>query len=385
MRRMFLTGVGRALVVALLAIVFTPAFGQTVETSRQARFAIETMADGLVHPWGLAFLPDGALLVTERAGRLRLFVDDRLKRAPIRGLPSIHAAGQGGLLDVALDPEYRRNGLIYLSYAARGARGAGTEVVRGRLDRSTMRLRDAEVVFQARPKTPGTAHYGSRLVFGPDGHLFVTLGDRYNYMDQAQNLGNHLGTIVRIDPDGSVPDDNPFPDREGAEPEIFSYGHRNVQGLARRPGTDQIWQHEHGPQGGDEVNILKAGANYGWPEITYGIDYDGSIISEKTHTPGMKQPVVYWDPSIAPSGMAFYDGSAFPEWRGDLFVGALAHRHLRRLELRGDDVVAQEELLEDLNARIRAVEPGPNGALYVLTDAADGRLLRLSPVQAGSE
>lgn len=350
-----------------------------VYQSEQHSYRVVTVASGLAHPWGIAFLPGGGLLVTERNGRLRVVRDGKLDPKPVSGLPRLMVGGQGGLLDVALDPAFADNRLIYFSYAGGRPGNAGTEVARGRLDLDAMTLRDVETIFAVEPKTPGAAHYGGRLQFHPDGTLFVTLGDRYSYMDQAQSITNHLGTIVRINPDGSVPEDNPFVGREGAKPEIFTYGNRNVQGIALRPGTTTIWTHEHGPRGGDELNIVKPGANYGWPEITYGIDYSGAIISDRTEAPGMEQPVVYWDPSIAPSGMTFYDGDKFPEWRGDIFMGALAHRHLRRLEMDGDEVVAQEQLLGELDARIRDVRTGPEGMLYVLTDAADGRILRLEP------
>jgi len=347
--------------------------------SEQHDFRVVTVADGLAHPWGMAFLPGGEMLVTERDGRLRVVRDGKLLPQPVSGLPRMLIGGQGGLLDVALDPKFSETGLIYFAYAGGRPGNAGTEVARGRLDLDAMALRDVETIFAVEPKTPGAAHYGGRLQFAPDGTLYVTLGDRYSYMDQAQNLENHLGTIVRINPDGSVPADNPFVGREDAKPEIFTYGNRNVQGIALRPATPTIWFHEHGPRGGDELNILKPGVNYGWPEITYGIDYSGAIISEKTHAPGMEQPVVYWDPSIAPSGMTFYDGDKFPRWKGDIFLGALAHRHLRRLEMDGDQVTGQEELLGVLNARIRDVRQGPDGMLYVLTDARNGRILRLEP------
>jgi len=353
------------------------ALGEEIEQSQRHDFRIETLADGLEHPWGLAFLPDGGLLITERPGRLRLYKDGALQSGPIAGVPEVVARGQGGLLDVALHPDFAGNGLVYLSYAGAGEDGANTEVARARFDGAA--LQDLAVIFRAEPKVGGGNHFGSRLRFAGDGTLYVTLGDRFRYMKEAQSLGNHLGTIVRLNDDGSVPDDNPFVGRRDARPEIFSYGHRNVQGLAVQPGTGALWAHEHGPQGGDELNILKPGANYGWPAITYGIDYSGAIISDKTAAPGMEQPVVYWVPSIAPSGMAFYDGDAFPEWRGDLFLGALSHLHLRRLEIEGDKVVAQEELLTGLSARIREVRAGPDGYLYVLTDSADGRLLRLAP------
>ena len=353
------------------------ALAEEIERSQQHDFRIETLADGLEHPWGLAFLPDGGILITERPGRLRLYKDGALQSEPIAGVPEVVARGQGGLLDVALHPDFAGNGLVYLSYAGAGEDGAGTEVARARFDGAA--LQDLAVIFRAEPKVGGGNHFGSRLRFAGDRTLYVTLGDRFRYMKEAQSLDNHLGTIVRLNDDGSVPDDNPFVGQRDARPEIFSYGHRNVQGLAVQPGTGTLWAHEHGPQGGDELNILKPGANYGWPAITYGIDYSGAIISEKTEAPGMEQPVVYWVPSIAPSGMAFYDGDAFPEWQGDLFLGALSHLHLRRLEIEGEAVVAQEELLTGLSERIRDVRAGPDGLLYVLTDSSDGKLLRLAP------
>jgi len=350
-----------------------------VYESEQADYRVETVARGLMHPWGMAFLPGGEILVTERSGQLRLVRDDELVPEPVAGLPPLRAGGQGGLLDVALDPDYGENGWIYLAYTAGRAGNTNTEVARGRLDLQSLALDDVETIFAAEPKTPGAAHFGGRLQFHPDGTLLLTLGDRYRYRDEAQNTANHLGTIVRILPDGSVPEDNPFVGSDTARPEIFTYGNRNVQGIALRPGTSKIWAHEHGPRGGDELNLLQPGANYGWPAITYGIDYSGAIISDRTAAPGMEQPVVYWDPSIAPSGMTFYAGDPFPQWQGDLFLGALAHRHLRRLELEGDAVVGEEELLGGLQARIRDVRAGPDGFLYVLTDSANGRILRLVP------
>jgi len=370
---------GMIAVLLAASLWHVPAVAEVYE-SEQHDYRVVTVASGLAHPWGMAFLPGGEMLVSERDGRLRVVRDGELDPEPVSGLPRMMVGGQGGLLDVALDPDYADNSLIYFAYAGGRPGNAGTEVARGRLDLEAMALRDVETIFKVEPKTPGGAHYGGRLQFHPDGTLFVTLGDRYSYMDQAQSVADHLGTIVRINPDGSVPEDNPFVGREDAKPEIYTYGNRNVQGIALRPGTTMIWAHEHGPRGGDELNILQPGVNYGWPEITYGIDYSGAIISEKTEAPGMEQPVVYWDPSIAPSGMTFYDGAKFPEWRGDIFLGALAHRHLRRLEMEGDEVVGQEELLGALNARIRDVVEGPEGLLYVLTDAANGRILRLEPV-----
>jgi len=373
------SGLGQAAVLALgLSLATAPAAAQqNIEQSEQQDFRAVTLARGLDHPWGMAFLPDGGILITERRGDLRLFKGGELQKAPIAGTPEVEARGQGGLLDVALHPDFAENRLVYLSYAGAGPGGAGTEVARARFDGT--RLEDLEVIFQAEPKTSGGAHYGSRLAFDREGLLYITLGDRRSYMEEAQKPSSHLGSILRVHDDGEIPADNPFVGVEGTKAEIFSYGHRNVQGLALRPADGRLWAHEHGPRGGDEVNLLKAGANYGWPAITYGIDYSGAIISDKSEAPGMEQPVVYWDPSIAPSGMTFYDGDLFPQWRGDLFVGALAGRHLRRLEMEGDQVVGQEELLGGLRERIRDVRSGPDGHLYILTDAGNGRLIRLEP------
>ncbi len=377
----FLLRRGTLFVISTAAIVtsLSAAPADSFRSKAGVEFRVVEVATRLAHPWSVAFLPNGDMLVTERAGRLRLIHEGRLQKDPIAGTPEVAARGQGGLLDVALHPSFATNNLVYLSYAADGEGGSGTEVMRARL--AGNRLEEGKVIFRVVPKVRGGSnHFGSRLLFAPDGLLFVTLGERFTHRDQAQNIGNHLGTIVRIKDDGSVPDDNPFVGKAGARPEIYSYGHRNVQGIALRPGTSQIWEHEHGPRGGDEVNILKAGANYGWPKITYGIDYDGSVISDKTAMPGMEQPVIHWTPSIAPSGMAFYDGEKFPKWKGDLFVGALALTHLRRLRLEGDRVVEQEVLLDGLGERIRDVRSGPDGFLYLLTDdAPNGRLLRLEP------
>jgi glucose/arabinose dehydrogenase len=357
----------------------TAAAEEEVFTAKSGvRFRLVEVAGGLANPWSLAFLPGGDMLVTERPGRLRLIRGGKLEREPVAGAPKVAAQSQGGLLDVVPHPDFARNRLIYLSYAGPGEGGAGTEVMRAKLDGAS--LEEGKVIFRVDPKTGGGNHYGSRLLFAPDGTIYISTGDRFTFRDQAQNLGNHLGKIIRLKDDGTVPDDNPFKGKADAKPEIFSYGHRNTQGLALRPGTSQIWQHEHGPRGGDEVNLLKAGANYGWPKITYGVDYSGAIISDKKEAPGMEQPVVYWVPSIAPSGMAFYDGDKFPAWKGDLFVGALGLTHLRRLHLQGDRVTEQEVLLEDLGERIRDVRNGPDGFLYIVTDSPrNGRVLRLEP------
>jgi glucose/arabinose dehydrogenase len=343
-----------------------------------APFRVMTVADGLEHPWSLAFLPDGRMLVTERPGRLRLIsADGRLDPRPLAGVPKVAAVGQGGLLDVALHPQFARNGWIYLSYAAQGEGGYGTEVLRARLDGHA--LRDARVIFSMRPKTTTSHHFGSRLVFDRQGYLYITLGDR-GEMARAQRLDDHAGSVIRVHDDGRVPADNPFVAVPGALPEKFTLGNRNVQGAALHPRTGEVWMHEHGPQGGDEINIVRAGTNYGWPVITYGRNYvTGTRIGEGTEKPGMAQPLWHWTPSIAPSGMAFYEGDKFPAWRGNLFVGALRDELLVRLELDGDRVVREERLLEKQIGRIRDVRAGPDGFLYLLTDEARGRLARLEP------
>ncbi|HUF34679.1 MAG TPA: PQQ-dependent sugar dehydrogenase [Gemmatimonadales bacterium] len=345
------------------------------ETSA-GRVGLTTVVSGLEHPWSVAFLPEGGMLVTERPGRLRLVSSDGRLAEPIAGVPEVAASGQGGLLDVALDPDFASNRRIYLSYAEPGDGGAGTAVARARLAEG--RLEDLTIVFRQRPKVGGANHFGSRLVFARDGLLFVTLGER-NQRDQAQSLGDHLGTVVRIAPDGSVPKDNPFVGRRDALPEIWSYGHRNIQGAALHPETGRLWTVEHGPRGGDEVNIPASGRNHGWPVIGYGRHYSGARIGEGNRKEGMEQPVHYWDPSIATSGMAFYTGDAMPGWRGSLFVGGLTARQVSRLELDGDRVVREERLFEDLGRRIRDVRQGPDGKLYLLTDEGDGELLRVDP------
>jgi glucose/arabinose dehydrogenase len=347
--------------------------------SEQATFRVVPVATGLEHPWGMAFLPGVDIVVTERPGRLRIVRDGELLPEPIEGVPPVYASGQGGLLDVALDPEFASNRVIYLSYAATGDGANSTRVARARLGNG--RLEDLEVIFMAEPLVRSSYHFGSRLAFDPQGHLFITVGER-GEGDRAQDLGDHNGSVIRLHPDGSVPEDNPFVGVAGARPQIFSYGHRNAQGLAIHAETGIPWLHEHGARGGDEVNIVRPGVNYGWPVITYGIDYSGAPIGEGTHKEGMAQPIHYWVPSIAPSGMAFYDGDAFPEWQGDLFVGALRSELLARLELDGERVLEEERLLEDTLGRIRDVEVGPDGYLYLLTDERDGGLYRLEPAEA---
>lgn len=368
---------GVIIALAIYALMVTFAAAKPFKSEKHS-FTLTTIAKGLEHPWGLAFLPGGDMLVSEREGRLRVIRGGKLIETPVSGVPKAAVSGQGGLLDVAVHPKFSENRLIYLAYSGRGEGGIGTEVVRGELRDNA--LQNVQMVFKVDKKTGGSAHYGGRLQFAQNGDLFISLGDRYSYMKEAQNPANHLGSIIRVHDDGSVPADNPFTGQAGKKPEIYSYGHRNVQGLALHPETGILWAHEHGPRGGDEVNIIKPGANYGWPVITYGIDYSGAIISDKTEMPGMEQPVIYWKPSIAPSGMAFYTGDKFPQWRTNLFVGALAGAHLRRLTLDGDKVTGQEALLEDLGERIRDVRQGPDGHLYIVTDdASNGAVMRLDP------
>ena len=338
---------------------------------------VETVARGLEHPWGLAFLPDGRMLVTERAGRLRLAERDGRLSEPLGGVPEVAAQGQGGLLDVALSPGFAQDRLVYVSFSEHGDGGAGTAVARGRLGERG--LEGTQVIWRQQPKVGGGNHWGSRLVFRRDGTLFVTLGDRFAYRERAQDLSVTIGKIVRINADGSVPRDNPFVGRAGARPEIWSYGHRNVQAAALHPQTGDVWTVEHGARGGDELNRPEAGKNYGWPVITYGVDYSGAKIGEGTAKPGMEQPVYYWDPVIAPSGATFYTGDAFPDWKGSMFIGGLVSRVLVRLTLEGSRVAREERYLADLGERIRDVRQGPNGFLYLLTDNPAGRILRVIP------
>jgi len=338
-----------------------------------------TVAQGLVNPWSLAFLPDGRMLVTERPGRLRIVAADGQLGAPLAGLPAISVGGQCGLLDVALDPKFADNHLVYFSYAEPASApesGNSTAVARGRLDGNA--LADVRTIFRQQPKVASRAHCGGRLVFARDGRLFVTLGERFSRKEDAQTLDNHLGKIVRIEPDGQVPKDNPFVGRADALPEIWSLGHRNVQGAALHPATGELWAHEHGPQGGDEINVPEGGRNYGWPLLTFGRNYvTGTRIGEEGPKPGYEQPLKVWVPSIAPSGMAFLTSDRYPGWKGNLFVGALAAQALVRLTIDGRQVVGEERLLESLKERIRDVRQGPDGWLYVLTDNSNGRVIRL--------
>jgi len=344
--------------------------------------AVHTAAKGLDHPWALAFLPDGRVLVTERPGRMRIVGKDGTLSPALAGVPSVFASGQGGLHDVVLDRAFAQSHTIYFCYAEPVEGRARTALARARLiDEGTARIEAVEVIFrQAGPLSSGN-HFGCRIVQTPDDNLFLTTGDHFTTRDQAQNLGNDLGKIIRIRPDGSIPPDNPFVGKAATKPEIWSYGHRNPQGLALHPVTGKLWEHEHGPRGGDEVNIIEKGKNYGWPVIGYGIDYSGAKIHESMQKAGMEQPLKYWVPSIAPSGMAFYSGNVFAPWRGSLFVGALAGQLLVRLGVDGDKVVAEERLLQQLRERIRDVREGPDGALWLATDSSSGRILRLTPAK----
>ena len=356
----------------------SPPQPDVIETQRHPLRVVE-IVKGLEHPWSLAFLPEGDLLITERPGRLRLVRGGRLLPEPVAGLPPVAAQGQGGLLDVILHPNFAENRWVYWSYSGAGEGGIGTEVARGRLIEE--RLEDVAVLFVMQPKSGGGRHFGSRLVFDRQGYLYITLGDR-GERDRAQQGDDHAGSVIRLHDDGRVPEDNPFVGREGWLPEIYSFGHRNLQGAALHPDTGILWTHEHGPQGGDEVNIIRAGVNYGWPVITYGANYvTGTQIGEGTHKPGMAQPVHYWVPSIAPSGMDFYTGDKFPQWQGNLLVGALKDRMLVRLTLDGEKVVGEERFLKNILGRIRAVHQGPDGFIYLLTDEDDGVLVRLEPME----
>lgn len=354
-----------------------------VVTTEAGKIRVQTFAEGLEHPWGLAFLPDGRMLVSECEGRLRIVSAGGHVSPPLNGVPKVDAREQGGLLDVAVDPDFARNRLVYLSFAEPGKNGTNsTAVARGKLTGSG--LVDVKVIFSQQPKVASTLHFGSRLVFDREGHLFITLGERSKneFRAQAQDLGSDLGKVVRINTDGSIPKDNPFVGKPGARPEIWSLGHRNQQGAALNPATGELWTDEHGPKGGDEINIVRAGKNYGWPVVSHGLNYDGTPVGTgKQRGAGFVDPVHHWVPSIGVSGMAFYTGDAIAKWKGNLFVGGMAIPKLVRLELDGDRITHEEALLEDLGARIRTVKQGPDGALYLLTDDGEDRILRLTAAE----
>ena len=366
----------------------TPAFaGQTDAPERKSNVAFDvvTVAEGLDTPWGLAFLPNGKMLVTERPGRLRVVTADGKLSEPVAGLPAVDARGQGGLLDVAIDPNFASNSYIYWSYAEPGDGMNNTAVARGKLvDGAAPRVDEAKVIYSQRPQLNSRAHFGSRLVFGRDGTLFITQGDRSitEGRMQSQRMDGLIGKIVRINTDGSIPRDNPFVGKEGVRPEIWSIGHRNIQAATLHPTTGELWEVEHGTRGGDELNIARKGKDYGWPTIAYGIEYRGAPITGGiTAQSGMEQPAYYWDPVIGPSGMAVYTGDLFPAWRGNLFIGGHATNDLVRLELNGERVVAEERLLTERQPRerVRDVRQGPDGAIYLLIDRSNGALLKLVP------
>ncbi len=342
---------------------------------------VTEFATGLDTPWSIAFLPDGRMLVTERPGRMRVVGTDGSLSAPIAGVPAVHARGQGGLLDVVPSPSFAQDGLIVFSYAEPTQRGARTAVARARLDLERLELREVQRIFAQNEDPSGNQHFGSRLVFAADGTLFVTLGDRGGARERAQALDSHIGKVVRIALDGSVPPDNPFVGRAGVLPEIWSYGHRNIQGAALHPQTGELWTHEHGPQGGDEINRALPGLNYGWPEVTYGREYvTGRKIGQGSSRDDVEPPLLQWTPSIAPSGMSFYTGERFPHWKGNVLVGALRYQLVARLVLDGNEVRHEERLLAELGRRIRDVRQGPDGYVWVV-DESEGRILRLEPAQ----
>mgnify|MGYP003632994901 CR=1 FL=1 len=343
-----------------------------------AEYQVAPVAEGLEYPWSLAFLPDGGMLVTERAGRLRLInAAGELQAAPVSGVPDAFVNSQAGLMGMALAPDFAESGELFLSYACGTAEANHTCLARARFNGSA--LENTQEIFRVDPAKKGSAHYGGRIAFLADDTLLLTLGDGFDYREQAQDASNHLGSIVRLNRDGSVPQDNPFVAEQNAKPELYSIGHRNVQGLVVDAQTGRVFSHEHGPRGGDEINLTQAGKNYGWPKITYGIDYDGAQVSPYTELPGLEQPLLHWTPSIAPSGMTLYRGDLFPHWQGNLLVSALAAKEVRRVVLDGNQLVEQESLFKELGVRFRDVRTGPDGALYLLTDSANGSVLRVTP------
>ena len=360
---------------ALLALV--PLGCVNAEPARAYR--VETVAEGLDHPWCIAFLPDGRMLVTERPGRLRIIAGGKLAPDPVAGVPPVYAKGQGGLFDVLPARDFAKSQMLYLSFAHGDGRNNATRVVSARLAANA--LEGIKEIFTAQPAKSTAVHYGGRMAWMNDGTLLVTLGDGFNWRERAQKLEDHFGKVVRLNADGSVPKDNPFVGKAGARPEIYTYGHRNSQGLAYDAKASKAYQHEHGARGGDEVNLLEPGKNYGWPVATYGVDYSGAQITPYKEYPGTEQPLLHWTPSIAPSGMTLYAGTLFKDWQGDLFVTSLVEKSLRRVRIRDGKVAEQEPLLMELGARLRDVRTGPDGALYVLTDADDGKVLRLVPAK----
>jgi len=371
----------RAVATTLLAVAATvPALAQQAIKTEKAEIVVDRITNKIDRPWGLTFLPDGRMLVTEKGGTLRIVTDKGVIGRPIAGVPEVDARGQGGLLDVALHPDFAQNRLVYLSYSEPGEGGNSTAVARGALSDDGTSLSGVEVIFSQKPKLASTKHFGSRLVFDRAGRLYIALGERSEpqFRGQAQELSSHLGKVVRVNDDGSVPDDNPFVGKSDALPEIWSYGHRNIQAAALHPETGKLWEIEHGPRGGDEINIAKPGKNYGWPVVSHGVNYDGTPVGAgRKEEEGMVGPLYQWTPVIAPSGMMFYTGDLFPDWQGNLFVGGLKATSLVRLELDGEKVVHEERLIEDLGMRVRDVVQGPDGAIYLLTDERNGAILRV--------
>jgi aldose sugar dehydrogenase len=368
--------------LALMALSLSAACSPRATTSPPATVAttplkVTEVATKLAFPWGLAVLPDGSMLVTERDGRLRVIRDGKLVEAPIIGVPAVLNDGQGGLFDVVLHPDFATNNLVYLSFAKGTNAANNTTIVRGTYD--GVRLNNVQTVFEAGPSKDTNAHFGGRMMFMPDKTLILTIGEGYEYRDKAQDLSTDFGKIIRITDTGQPAPDNPFIGQLGKRPEIYSFGHRNMQGLARDPVSGILYEHEHGPKGGDEINIIRPGKNYGWPVITYGVDYSGAPISLKNKQDGMEQPLTYWVPSIAPSGMALYTGDMFPAWKGDLLVTALAGQQLRRVNLEKGVVASQEVYLADREERYRHVVQAPDGSLLLLTDDPEGKVLRVTP------
>lgn len=367
----------------LLFVVPAVLMGTTVHEKPESKLAVadlklDTVVSGLKMPWAVAFLPDGNLLVTERlSGQLRIVKDGKLEAEPIKGVPKVVGKGQGGLLDVVLHPDYKKNGWVYISYSAPaedGEAGANTALLRGKLKDGE--LVEQQLLFKAKPNPTGGNHFAGRIAFDKKGYVFLTVGER-GQKEKAQDLGTHQGKVIRLYDDGRVPKDNPFVGKSGALPEIYSYGHRNMQGLTIHPTTGAIWEHEHGPQGGDEVNIVEKGKNYGWPLITFGIDYDNSIISKDTAKAGMEQPVIYWKPSIAPCGMTFVTSDKFKDWKGDLLVGSLKFNYLKHCVVKGNKIVKQETIFEKIG-RVRDVRQGPDGNIYVVLENS-GKIVRITP------
>ena len=345
-------------------------------TATAGDYKIELAADGLSYPWAIAFLPDGDMLVTERSGQLRRISNGKLQQQVISNLPDIFVGGQGGLMDIILDPDFALNQRLFISLSTGTKSANATRVISARLVENS--LKDISIIFTASTRKDTPHHFGGRLAFLPDQTLLITLGEGFDYREKAQFLDNHFGKLIRINKDGSIPSDNPFIGRDGALPEIWSYGHRNPQGLlVSADGT--VWLHEHGPRGGDELNIIQSGNNYGWPAISFGMDYSGAYVTPYTEAPGMQQPVIYWTPSIAPSGFCEYTGDVFKNWKGNLFVAALAEKSVRRLVMQDGKVESQEILFTELEHRIREIQASPDGYLYLLTDSEDGQLLRVSP------